>query len=44
MAVILVMAMSAYPVFIFSVTSFYVSKINKILRLIYETSMTHLSH
>lgn len=44
MAVVLVMAMSAYPVFIFSVTSCGVSKINKILRLIYETSMTCLRH
>ena len=42
MAVVLVIAMSAYPVFILSVTSCAVSKINKILRLIYETSMTRL--
>ena len=44
MAVVLVIAMSAYPVFIFSVTSCGVSKINKILCLIYEPSMTRLSH
>jgi hypothetical protein len=36
MAVILVIAMSAYPVFILSVTSCAVSKINEILRLNYE--------
>lgn len=44
MAVVLVIAMSAYPVFILNVTSCAVSKINKILRLTYEISMTRLFH
>ena len=44
MAVILVIAMSTYPVFILSVTSCAVSKINKILCLLYEPSTTRLSN